>query len=276
MQTQQRARGRPKSQFKESSAGTLKSLERALGLMTAIARMEHATLSELGRAVDLPTATAHRILTTLQSRGFASFDEDRQEWAIGIEAYRTGVAYLRRNSLVEVGRPVMRRLMQETGETANLAIRDGAEVVFIAQVESNNPVRALFPHGTRTPMHASGTGKAILAELNDAALTDLLGSNSLERFTANTLADPGALRADLRLVRARRWSHDREERHEGMSCVGAAIFNGLGEPWAGISVSGPTARFDDARVVELGALVSEAANQTTALSGGVLPVHPPP
>jgi len=271
MQTPHRARGRPKSQFKESSAGTMKSLERALGLMTEIARMEHATLSELGRAVDLPTATAHRILTTLQGQGFASFDEDRQEWAIGLEAYRTGVAYLRKNGLVEVGRPVMRRLMQETGETANLAIRDGAEVVFIAQVESMNPVRALFPHGSRTPMHASGTGKAILAELSGAALARLLDDHTLERFTAQTLAEPEALRGDLRTIRARRWSLDREERYAGMSCVGAAIFNGQGEPWAGISVSGPTARFDDARVAELGKLVSEAAAQATELSGGVLP-----
>ena len=217
-----------------------------------------------------PTATTHRILTTLENHRFVTFDDERQEWAVGIEAWRTGTAFLKRNSVIEVGRPVMRRLMQETGETANLAVPDGAEVVFVGQVETPNPIRAFFPPGTRTSMHASGIGKAILAALRPQAMQRLVEEMELTPFTAGTHVTLSGLTADLQTIAARGWSHDREERYAGMSCVGAAILNDRGEPCAGISVSGPTARFGGERIADLGRRVAGAAREITDLSGGAL------
>ena len=268
METQKRPRGRPKSLFKESSAGTMQSLDRALGVLTSVARFERASLSDLAREIGVPTATTHRILTTLQKHGYVTFDDERQEWMIGIEAYRTGASFLRRNSVLEIGRPILRRLMQDSGETANLAVPDGGEVVFVGQVETSNPIRAFFPPGARTPMYASGTGKAILAAMKEAALGKLLKSADLTKFTDSTLASEEMLLRDLAETRARGWSHDREERYEGMSCIGAAIYNDKGEPCAGISVSGPTVRFDDVRATDLAELVVQAAQEITYLSGG--------
>ncbi|CUJ85251.1 Acetate operon repressor [Ruegeria denitrificans] len=270
METQKRPRGRPKSLFKESSAGTMQSLDRALVVLTAVARMERAALSDLAREVDVPTATTHRILATLQKHGFAAFDDERQEWMIGIEAYRTGASFLRRNSVIEIGRPILRRLMQDSGETANLAVPDGAEVVFVGQVEAQNPIRAFFPPGARTPMYASGTGKAILAAMSESAASKVLAAEAV-RFTSHTLLPGEGLREDLANTRSRGWSHDHEERYEGMSCIGAAIYNDRGEPCAGISVSGPSVRFIADRAMELGALVRDAAEEITQLSGGRLP-----
>lgn len=268
-------RGRPKSQFKESSAGSLQSLDRALMLLSTVARRTSATLSDLARETDIPTATTHRILTTLQNSRYTVFDEERQEWRIGIEAYRTGLSFLARTSVAEVGRPVMRRLMQETGETANLAVPDmtgnGAEVVFIGQVETPNPIRAFFPPGTRTSMHASGTGKAILAALSPEARARAFARLTFEAYTGSTLATPDLLTGDLEKIAARGWSHDREERHPGMSCIGAAIYDEQGHPCAGISVSGPTARFAPDRAWSLGATVVEAAREITENSGGRWP-----
>ncbi|WP_353393648.1 HTH-type transcriptional regulator BhcR [Ruegeria sp. HU-ET01832] len=273
MESSKRQRGRPKSLFKESTAGTMQSLDRALGVLTETARLERAALSDLARETGVPTATTHRILMTLQKHGFVAFDEERQEWMIGIEAYRTGASFLRRNSVIEIGRPVLRRLMQDSGETANLAVPDGAQVVFVGQVETANPIRAFFPPGARTPMYASGTGKAILAAMGEAALTRLMTGAKPERFTPHTLIDDTRLQADLDQTRARGWSLDREERYQGMSCIGAAIFNDRGEPCAGISVSGPTVRFNAERAPELGALVQAAAQEVTRQSGGHLPAR---
>nr|WP_174818772.1 IclR family transcriptional regulator [Ruegeria atlantica] len=259
--------------FKESSAGTMQSLDRALVVLTAVARMERAALSDLAREVDVPTATTHRILATLQKHGFVAFDDERQEWMIGIEAYRTGASFLRRNSVIEIGRPILRRLMQESGETANLAVPDESEVVFVGQVETPNPIRAFFPPGARTPMYASGTGKAILAAMSESAASKALAADAV-RFTSHTLLPNEGLEADLAKTHARGWSHDHEERYEGMSCIGAAIYNDRGEPCAGISVSGPSVRFVADRATELGALVRDAAEEITQLSGGRLPKPP--
>lgn len=270
MTQQTRKRGRPKSAFSDSSAGTLQSLDRALGLLSALAAAERATLSDLARGLDMPTATAHRILTTLQAHGVAAHDDAAQTWMIGIEAYRIGATFLKRNSVVELGRPVMRRLMADSGETANLAVPDGAAVVFVGQVETPNPIRAFFPPGTRTSMHASGTGKAILAALAPAALDRVLADMDFTAYTPSTRASRAALTRDLDEIRARGWSLDREERHSGMSCIGAAIFNDRGEPCAGISVSGPSARFAADRVAALGDMVKRAADDITRDSGGVV------
>ncbi len=246
----------------------MQSLDRALTVLVAAARQDGVSLSELAQSLDIPTATTHRILTTLQKRDFLRFDETRQDWTIGIEAYRTGVAYLKRTDLSDVGRPVMRRLMEETGETANLAVPDGAEVVFIGQVETGNPIRAFFPPGSRTPMHASGIGKAILAVLSEERRKTLLSGAGLRGFTDQTHVTRDALFDDLVRTAARGWSFDRNERHDGMSCIGAAIFNDRGEPCAGISISGPSSRFTDARLPEFGLAVKRAATRITHLIAG--------
>ncbi|MCV3273113.1 IclR family transcriptional regulator [Roseobacter sinensis] len=273
MTPQKRQRGRPKSQFRESSAGTLQSLDRALGILTAVSKAERATLTDLSLSLGVPTATTHRILTTLQKHGFVAFDDERQDWVIGIEAYRTGVSFLNRTGLSAVSRPIMRQLMERTGETANLAIADGAEVVFVAQIESNNPIRAFFARGTRTSMHASGTGKAILSALPEAEVRKMLLSSGLTSFTDNTLTTPDAFFADLATTRERGWSFDREERYAGMSCIGSVIYDEYRDPCAGVSISGPSTRFDTHRVPELGATVADAARQITQLIGGRFPDH---
>jgi IclR family acetate operon transcriptional repressor len=271
MNTTKRARGRPKSQFKESTAGTLQSLDRALGVLVAVSRAGRATLTELSMSLGVPTATTHRILTTLQKHGFVTFNDDLQDWSIGIEAYRTGASFVNRSSLIEVSRPIMKRLMEVTGETANLAIQDGAEVVFVEQIETTNPIRAFFARGTRTSMHASGTGKAILATLSEAQVQRLLLGNGLTAFTDKTLIQPSDLFEDLRRTAERGYSFDGEERYLGMSCIGSAIFNERGEACGGVSISGPSTRFDPLRVPELGSTVKKAAADITALIGGQPP-----
>ncbi|MFB9151060.1 IclR family transcriptional regulator [Roseovarius ramblicola] len=266
-----RPRGRPRSAFADKSGTTLQALDRALALLAEVARRDGASLTDLSRALDIPPATTHRILATLQARDFVRFDEERQDWSVGLEAYRTGVAYLRRAGLADMGRPVMRRLMEETGETANLAVPDGSEVVFIGQVETGNPIRAFFPPGSRTPMHASGIGKAILAALPGDRRARLLPGTGLTGFTAHTHVSLASLMADLDATRARGWSLDRDERYEGMSCIGAAILDGRGEPCAGISISGPSSRFSDDRLPAFGKAVTEAAAELTALIAGQRP-----
>ena len=271
MEPTKRARGRPKSLFKESSAGTLQSLDRALSLLKALASGGDVALSKLSRQVDIPTATTHRILNTLQTHGFVQFDSGRQEWSVGVEAYRTGAAFLRRNSVVEIGQPYLRALMEQTGETANLAVPDKGEVVFVGQVETPNPIRAFFPAGSRSSMHASGIGKAILAAMSDEKRQKLFQKAEFPTFTAHTLIDPMALERDLQQIRERGWSHDAQERYLGMSCIGACIFDEQANPCAGISVSGPTARFQDTELERMGALVVDAAREITRSSGGRLP-----
>lgn len=271
MNIQKRQRGRPKSQFKDSSAGTLQSLDRALSILVAVSQTGRATLTDLSMSLGIPTATTHRILTTLQKNGFVTFNEDLQDWSIGLEAYRIGASFMNRTTLNEVSRPVLRNLMESTGETANLAIPDGSEVVFVGQVEAQNPIRAFFARGTRTSMHASGTGKAILSTMPQDSVRRLLISSGLTAYTDNTLTTPQALFDDLEATRERGYSFDSEERYSGMSCMGSVIFDEHEDACAGVSISGPSTRFDPLRIPDLGRAVSQAAQDITNLIGGRAP-----
>ena len=260
--------GRPRNQIVNNAPSTVHALERGLVILQTLAREGYLSLTDLSLMAGVPTSTAHRILTTLEKLGFTEINEATNEWAVGIEAFRVGNAYLERTSLIESSRKPMRDLMEASGETANLAIADSGDVVFISQAESDNPIRAFFRPGTRGHMHASGIGKALLANMLRRDVEKILQRKGCPQFTSKTLTTPSALFDDLAVTRERGWALDDEERYDGMRCIASPIFNSYGEAIAGISVSGPTVRFADKRLELIGPQVREAALQVTALIGG--------
>lgn len=270
-QVRRRARGRPRTVEPEAQGATVQALDRAVVLLRALAREGKATLSDLAAQTEMPPSSAHRLLATLAAHGLVEFADATQEWMIGVEAFRIGSAFVQRSNLVDVSREVMRRLVDETGETANLAIADDGEVVFLSQVDTQNPIRAFFRAGTRVHMHSSGIGKALLAEFAPRRVEQIVALRGLPAFTAKTLSTPDALRADLEETRRRGWSLDDEERFDGMRCIAAPIFNAYGEPVAGVSISGPAVRFGDRALAGLGARVRRAADDITRLTGGAPP-----
>ena len=266
-----RPRGRPRSIATGTAPGTVQALDRGLTLLRELAGARSITLSDLAIRSKMPPSSTHRILTTLQKHGYVEFDETRQEWMIGIEAFRIGNTYLVRTNLVEAARKTLRRLMEETGETANLGIADSGDVVFVDQVETHNPIRAFFRPGTRGHMHSSGIGKALLSDMPRREIEKIIHAKGQPEFTPKTLTSSKDLFSDLEATRIRGWSIDDEERYSGMRCVASTIYNTFGEAVAGISVSGPTVRFPNHVISELGPKVKQAADEVTNAIGGKLP-----
>ena len=257
--SEKRARGRPRAFHDKTAQNTIQSLDRAMRILEALSEAGAAPLSGLAGGLGESPATVYRVLVTLQARDIVAFDEASQSWAVGAGAFHIGSAFLRRTGLAEAARPILRALMEETGETANLGIARGAEVLFLAQVETQESLRAFFPPGTLSPLHASGIGKALLAQLEPERLARYLASAALTRFTERTLATRQALAADLEATRARGYALDTEEKAPGMACVAAPVFDALGEAVAGLSVSGPVSRLPAARTAEIGGQVAAAA-----------------
>lgn len=268
---QRRKRGRPRREEPQEAPGRVQSLDRGLALLTLLAGEYELTLTEIALEAGIAPATTYRLLGTLQARGLVIFDDDAQTWSIGVEAFRIGSAFLRRTNYVVAGRPVMRRLMEATGETSNMAIQDEGDVVFVSQVETHQPIRAFFRPGTRSRMHASGIGKALLAEQPQRKVGALIAAKGLPRFTEKTITSAEALFEDLARTRARGWSVDDEESTTGMRCLAAPIFNVHSEAVAGMSISGPIARLTDATLDALGPLVRSAAIEVTRAIGGIPP-----
>ena len=249
---------------------SVQSLVRALSLLNRVAASDDgATLTELAQQAALSPSTAHRLLTTLEQERYVQFDSERKLWSVGVQAFVAGSAFLKTRSLLGAARPPMRALMEESAETVNLAVEDGGEAIYLAQVECRQMMRAFARPGGRVPLHCSGVGKALLSAMPDPAL--VLRRPVLPRVTDKTLVTEAALRADLAGARARGYAVDDEEHAAGLRCIAAVVFDEQAEPLAAVSLSGPVARIPDDRIPALGRLVRARADAVTARLGGVLP-----
>ncbi|MCS2608004.1 IclR family transcriptional regulator [Halomonas dongshanensis] len=266
--------GRPAGAAK-AAGGHSQSLVRGLTLLEYLALSPTGlSLSELAERAALAPSTTHRLLQALQSQGFVTQESEQGLWRIDVKTFRIGNSFLEARDFIATSRPFLRRLTAETGETANLGIRDGATAVFLAQHESQQMMRMITRLGSRAPLHASGVGKALLAWMPEDERTRLLEGRTLEQVTVNTLADPRALLSDLAHIRAQGFACDREEHAIGLHCVAACVHSEHGMPLAAISVSGPAARIPEARLLELGARVRELADEITQQLGGQRPPTP--
>ncbi len=233
---EKRQRGRPRSFHGPGEATAVQSLDRALRILAIVAESDGLSLSEIAAQSGIAASTAYRMLTTLESHGMVEFDPADQLWSVGVQTYRLGAAFLRRRKLVDRARIVMQELMEKTGETANLGVAEENCVVFVSQVETHQAIRAFFRPGTRSPFHASGIGKAILAQLPPGRVAAILAGAPLETFTDRTLATPPALARDLernprpRLCAGRRGAASRHALHRrgGLQRIRRTDRRGLG------------------------------------------------
>jgi len=268
-ENREKTRGRPgRKPAENAAASSVQVLDRSLKLLVLVAEADGAVLTDLADQSGMAPSTVHRLLTSLAQHGMVTHDSETGAWTIGVKAFEIGTAYLRFRKLGTISRPFLKQLMEESGETANIAIEDDGDVVFISQAESHAPMRAFFRPGRRGPIHASGIGKAIMSTWLDSRIGTVLSGRPLQHFTDRTRDTLPALLADIAEIRLRGWSIDDEEHTLGMRCVAAPIFDEYGEAVAGISISGPAVRLPDERVAALGPLVRAAAEELTKAMGG--------
>ncbi|OLE03012.1 MAG: hypothetical protein AUI36_43095 [Cyanobacteria bacterium 13_1_40CM_2_61_4] len=254
--------------------GQVQSLTRGLSILEALAKSDSGlTLTDLSHRAQLPASTTHRLLSTLERMGYVYQAGDLGLWYVGLQAFTVGSTFLANRDFVAQSHSYMRRLMEQSGETANLAILDGTEAVFIAQVQCHEMMRTLVKLGSRVPLHASGVGKAIFAALPNEQIDAILKVKGLPRITDNTIVAPETMWAALRVIRQRGYSFDDEEHARATRCVAASVYDEHAEPLGAISLAGPSSRLSDERIKQLGPAVAHTAEELTKKLGGKWP-HP--
>lgn len=229
-----------------------RTLARGLLLLRVLSQGDRR-LGELAREVQLSPSTVYRLLNTLRCLGFVEEEEGR--WRIGLEAYRVGLAYAERPWIQRV-LPLLKRLVEELGETVNLAVLDGTEAVYVAQESGGELLRTFTRLGAHAPLHCTGVGKVLLAFQPDP---EALFRLPLVAYTPKTLKDPQALMEELEAVRRHGFAVDNEERELGVRCV-AVPFRHQGQVVAAISLSAPAARLAGERIAEVAAALKAAAS----------------
>lgn len=224
----------------------VQAVDRALSILEALARAEGPVmLSALSAELGLHISTVHRLLNTLARRGFVEQEPYQGRYRLGLKLFEIGNRALYSLDIRAIARPYLRQLVEEFNETANLAVLDGAEVVYIDQVESKNMIKMLARPGTRGPAYCTGAGKVLLAALAPSQLERVLTNTPLKRYTAATITDVEQLKQELERIREQGFALDRGELEEGVRCVAAPIKNHEQRVVAALSVSGPSSRITD-------------------------------
>jgi len=240
---------------------------RAVRLLKAVARSENgATLTELSTFLSLSPPTTHRILAALESEGLLTQDAGSKLYTLGASALTIGAHALHKSDLRALARPMLHRLAKEGGETASLEIPVEGEMLILDEVAGSQIIGARIEVGTRWPLYATSTGKALLASLSEEEL-ELKLSKPRQRFTAATLVNTDALRADLENARSLGYASAEGELEAGYAAVGAIICDTKSQPVGALSLGGPIERFSASRRSELGRMiVSTAAELSNLLS----------
>ncbi len=240
--------------------GSVQSVVRAFDVLQALAREDGETpLQAIAQQTGLTLPTAHRLLKTLMAGGYVRQGASRG-YALGPSLI--GLGDRATPPLAERCRPLLAELEETSRETANLAMRDGDHIAYVAQVPSRHRMRMFTEVGRRVLPHATAVGKAILATLPETTVRELLRRTGLPRYTEATITDEDAFLAEVRRSRRRGFAIDDSEQEVGVRCIAVVVPGAV--PGAAVSISGPAARITDAVVPAIVASLTAAAQSLAA------------
>ena len=236
-------------------SGSVQSIQRAFTLLETMAAHGGVMgVSALAAALGLPPPTIHRLVRTLVDLGYLRQEPTRQ-YVLGPRLIPLGEASSQ--TLAFWARPHLAHLVDELGESANLATLDGDEILYLAQMPSRHSMRMFTEIGRRVSPHCTATGKALLAHMDTDAVRELLRRTGMPPRSPSTLTDPDELVRELVQTAARGYAIDEGEQEIGVRCVAVAV-PGLPSRLA-LSVSGPAARMTEALVNRAVPLLHEIA-----------------
>ncbi|KPK10475.1 MAG: IclR family transcriptional regulator [Acidithiobacillales bacterium SG8_45] len=236
---------------------SIQVIDRSARLMEAIAATRGpASLKILSAETGLHPSTAFRILGSLIKVGFVERDS-AGHYYIGRKISSLANSVRRGVDVREESRDIMEQLRDEIGETINLTVREGDEVIYIERATPNRMMRVEQVIGSRAPLHVTAVGKLMLGELGDEFIKAYSERSGLKAYTPHTLSSMKALKEGVHEATAKNFAYDNEEAEIGVGCIGVLIRDSAGEVVAGLSVSAPIER----RKEEWAELLKQAARK---------------
>ncbi len=250
----------------------VQSVERCLDILESLAIAENGIgILDLSNRVALHPSTVHRLLSTLLTRGYVRQDNRNGRYSLGARTLALAQSFHEQHNIRNDAHPFLERLMQETGETANLIVPDCDEAVYVDQVPSPHLVRMFASIGRHVPLHSTGCGKVLLAHLESSERSRILREKGLGRSTRFTITSTTELERELADIRRRGYAVDDRENDEDVRCIAGPVHDHTGKVIAALSISGPVSRITKERVPELSRCVVRISAQISAALG-----HKPP
>lgn len=249
----------------QGRSGGIQSVDRAIQILEILARNGRTGVGEVAAELGVHKSTASRLLSALESRDLVEQDTSRGKYDVGVGMLRLASTVSARLSIVQRARPSLERLADEFGETANLAVARSGHAVNVDQSMGRSPLTTYDWIGNATPLHATASGKILLAAMTPAERARVLGRRPLPEHTPATITSRRALDAELRKVTESGRAATRGELVDGLNAAAVAVLDHRGVVVGSISLSGPAVRFDpdDPTVVE--ALRTEGAEASARM-----------
>ena len=242
---------------------------RAFGVLELVAHADGPlSLDELTQLCGLPKPSVFRILGLLQRGGLVQREPASKRYCIGVRLSRLALEVMMRSPQRARRHAILQQLVAEIGETCNLTMLDGNEVLYLDRVETSSPVRVHLAAGSRVPLHCTASGKLFLSQLSDSQAATLLGPGPYRRFTENTITDPEELQKALRRIRSEGMGTDVGEFLEGSVAVSVPVTDAQGRVCATVAVHGPAPRVTLRSAIEFLPALRRAA---MAMAGTMVP-----
>jgi IclR family KDG regulon transcriptional repressor len=247
----------------ESVAAVLK----VFAILQALSERNETGISELSMRLAMPKATIYRFLQTMKTLGYVRQEVDSERYGLTMKVFELGTKALQYPDLVELAKHHMQVLSDKTGETIHLGMLIDSEIIYVHKVDSRHMLGMYSRVGRRAPLHCTAIGKVLMAWEHPERRDRILKGAEFKRFRDKTIVEPAAFLAELQRVKAQGFGEDREEFDDHIRCLGVPIFDRLGQPIAGMSVSFPTFRYDEAREPEIVKMLQDASRDISARLG---------
>ncbi|MEV6006174.1 IclR family transcriptional regulator [Streptomyces sp. NPDC051976] len=245
----------------------MQSVDRAISVLEILAQRGEAGVSEVAAEIDVHKSTAFRLLGALEARGLVEQAGERGKYRLGFGIVRLAGAVTGRIDITQQGRVVCERLAEEIGETVNIAVKQEQYAINLYQVRGPGAVSSHNWVGQLTPLHATSSGKVLLAYMPAQERAALLAEAGLKRETPHTLTSRTKLEKNLTEARERGYACTVEELEVGLHAMAAPIRDRDGEVIAALSASGPSYRFTEERMHELAPVLVKGAEEISHRMG---------
>ncbi|KKM12405.1 hypothetical protein SY88_04515 [Clostridiales bacterium PH28_bin88] len=251
----------------ENTTPRIQSLQRALDILESMIEENEIGVTELGKKLGLPKGSVHRLLVTLEDRGYVQQNIETGKYRYGFKLLEIGGIAFSKLELRKAAAPILQDLVAKTNETVHLVVLDKDEVVYIDKLEGTETLRSHSRIGKRAPMHCTGVGKALMAYLSKEDLDLVIQKRGLIRYTDNTITDALALQDELEKIREVNYSLDNEEHEIGIWCVAVPLWDYSGKVIAAMSTTVPCLRLTEERKARLIELTLQAGRELSKRLG---------
>jgi len=247
----------------------IKSIEKCFVVLDCLSHSDtQMKLEEIVKQTGYKKTTCFRLLKTMLNLGLIETLPGKKTYQFGPRLVSLGLAALKDMNLHQAALPILKRLSQETGETVNLTILSGTEILYVERVMSNYLVNINVNVGDRLPVYCASMGKVILAFLSPEKLDEIISAIHFEPKTDKTILSKQNLKKELEKIRKQGFAINDEELEKGLRAVAAPIFNHSGEAYAALNIAWTTARRPEQSVfMEFSEKIIDAAQVISGLMG---------